>query len=97
MGHFYVVFVKYPEPGDFSGGFVLFQFSLNVEQDVGFGFQDGLAVGRQHRGVVEMEPMGVLDHKSRVVSRPRPVRKVQASGSINEFNPGLVTNSIIFC
>ena len=77
---------------------MLFQFSLNVEQDVGFGFQDGLAVGGQHRRVVEMKPVVVLDHESRVVSRPRPVRKVQASGSINAgFNPCLVTNSIIFC
>ena len=67
--------MKYPN-GDFSGGLVLFQFPLNVEQDVGFGFQDGLAVGRQHRGVVEMEPVVVLDHESRVVARPRPVREV---------------------
>ena len=81
MGHFYVVFVKYPEPGDCSGGPVLFQFPLNVEQDVGLGFQDGLAVGRQHRRVVEMEPVVVLDHESRVVSRPRPVRK---SSSVRE-------------
>ena len=60
----------------FSGRFVLFQFSLNVEQDVGLGFQDGLAVGRQHRRVVEMEPVVVLDHESRVVATSSPVREV---------------------
>ena len=27
--------LQYPEPGKLSGGFVLFQFSLNVEYDVG--------------------------------------------------------------
>ena len=47
----------------------MFQFSLNVEQDVGFALGHSLVVGGQHGRVVEVEPMVVLNHKCRVVTR----------------------------
>ena len=46
----------------------MLQFSLNVEQDVGFALGHSLVVGGQHGRVVEVEPMVVLDHKGSVVA-----------------------------
>lgn len=45
---------------------------VNVEEDVGLGFQDGLLIRQRHRAVVEMEPVPFVSRIRRVMPRTDP-------------------------